>query len=95
MSDTIDIRERQFPQFLIPISQEVVRTGIAADKILDLLCQRRRPMRDNRNFFLCVFVDNEFVFHRHKSLLFFHLPEEAEHSNRRYYYAIQNNRQDM
>ena len=34
----------------------------------------------------------KFVFHRLKSLLFLHLPEEAEHSNRRYYYTIQNNR---
>jgi hypothetical protein len=41
--------------------------------------------------FIRIFIYNEFVFHRIKSLLFFHLCEEAENSYRSYKYTVQNN----
>ena len=82
--DTLDFGKSQLPQLIIPISHQVVRTGIAADKIFDLLSQRGRCVNNRYDFLLSIFVDNEFVFHRLKSLLFFHLPEETQHCNHRY-----------
>ena len=64
---------------------------LPSDKIFYLLSQRRGSVNLCNYLFVRIFVYNEFVFHSIKSLLFFHLPEEAEYSYRSYKYTVQNN----
>ena len=81
--------------YRIPVTNHAVRSGIAADQVFNLLRQRRRPMGDHPDFFFRIFIDNEFVFHRLKSLLFFHLPEETQHSSHHHQCTVQKNRQKV
>ena len=76
--DTLNFGKGQFSHLIIPAADQTVRSGMAADKIFDLLCQGRRGAGNNRYFLFCIFVDDEFVFHCLKSLLPFHLPEKTQ-----------------
>jgi GTP-binding protein len=66
-----------------------------ADEVFDLLCQRGGFVNDCYDLLVCIFVNNKLVFHHFKSLLFFHLHKETEHSYHRYKHTIKNDRQDM
>ena len=93
--NTFNFLKYQFPHLIIPVSHNIIRAGKTTDQVFNLLCQRRGCVNDRNDFFLCMLVDNEFVFHCLKSLLLFHLPEEAQHGSYRYPYAVQKNWQNM
>ncbi len=75
----------------ITIRADSDKKKLPSDKIFYLLSQRRGSVNLCNYLFVRIFIYNEFVFHRIKSLLFFHLSEEAENSYRSYKYTVQNN----
>ena len=75
----------------ITIRADSDKKKLPSDEIFYLLSQRRGSVNLCNYLFVRIFIYNEFVFHRIKSLLFFHLSEEAENSYRSYKYTVQNN----
>ena len=61
----------------ITIRADSDKKKLPSDKIFYLLSQRRGSVNLCNYLFVRIFIYNEFVFHRIKSLLFFYLSEEA------------------
>ena len=71
--DALDFGKGKPAQFFITVSCNGICSGKTTDQIFNLLGQGRGGMGDYGDFFVCVFVDNEFVFQGLTSLLSFHL----------------------
>ena len=79
----------------ITIRADSDKKKLPSDKIFYLLSQRRGSVNLCNYLFVRIFIYNEFVFHRIKSLLFFHLSKETEYSDPSDGSAVQEDRQDM
>ena len=62
--DTLDLREGQPAQLILPAARYAVRAGMAADQIFDLLGQPGRRVDHGGDLFLRVLVDDKLIVHR-------------------------------
>ena len=79
----------------ITIRADSDKKKLPSDKIFYLLSQRRGSVNLCNYLFIRIFIYNEFVFLRIKSLLFFHLPQEKEHTCHSNKYGVEKNWQNM
>ena len=93
--DALNVLKVQSADSLIPVTQYAVRAGMAADKVFNLLRQRRRRMGDHSDRLFRALIDNEFVFQNLTSLLLFHLPEETGHGDCGCQHTVQRDGQKM
>ena len=74
--DALDLGEGKPAQLVLPVAQDAVRALEAAHQILDLLGQGGGGMNHRGDGFLCVFVDDEPVFHSLSPYCFFICPRK-------------------